>query len=42
MTADSSAPPPFDQQVADGYLGERIENPDLLATWTIQEPPPKH
>ena len=22
--------------------GERIENPDLLATWTIQDPPPKH
>jgi len=112
MTDDSSALPPFDQQVADGYLGkyillgvtfldhegnetrsqqlhgvvekataegitvslrgthdgeswnmppdlgaisaavpgiytlhatgERIENPDLLATWTIQAPPPKH
>jgi hypothetical protein len=22
--------------------GESIENPDLLATWTIQEPPPTH
>ena len=22
--------------------GEQIENPDLLTTWTIQEPPPKH
>jgi hypothetical protein len=22
--------------------GERIEDPDLLTTWTIQEPPPKH
>lgn len=21
--------------------GERVENPDLLASWTIQEPPPK-
>jgi len=21
--------------------GERVENPDLLATWTIQDPPPK-
>lgn len=22
--------------------GEKIENPDLLATWTITQPPPKH
>ena len=22
--------------------GERIENPDLLARWTIHDPPPKH
>ena len=22
--------------------GERVENPDLLASWAIHEPPPKH
>ena len=22
--------------------GERLENPDLLASWTIRSPPPKH
>jgi hypothetical protein len=112
MADDSKTPPPFDQRIADGYLGkyilvgltyvdhegnetrrvqlhgviekaasdgititlrgvhdgrswnmppdlraisvagpgiytlhdtgERVENPDLLATWTIHDPPPKH
>jgi hypothetical protein len=112
MTDESGIPPPFDQQIADGYLGkyilvgltyvdhegnqtgkvqlhgvvekaapdgitirlrgardgqswnmppdfgaisaaapgiytlhdtgERVENPDLLAAWTIHDPPPKH
>jgi hypothetical protein len=112
MADDSEMPPPFDQRIADGYLGkyilvgltyldhegketrrmqlhgvvekaapdgitislrgthdgeswnmppdlraisearpgtytlhstsERVENPELLATWTIQEPPPSH
>jgi hypothetical protein len=43
MPPDLRAIQPADPGIYTLHMtGESVENPDLLATWTVTEPPPEH